>query len=1005
MEESLIDVYYKNFLDNKRKYIYFNSECYNTNYIDKQSDSLLMFLLDKNIKKNERVVVLLPRGIDLLVSIVAVIKAGATYVPVDVNITQDDLDYIIEDSGATYVILSSTESRYVFSENINVIREEHLLFKYDKTCKIGFTYKNLKYNRDINSIAYIIYTSGTSGHPKGVMVGDQNIISTMKACCRRLELDNEKFLIKSNKAFDFSIFELLVIFFSGNSVFILPEGDERDPQKVLDYIIENEITTLTYVPTGFSYFLDYIERNDKSQRCDKVHKILLGGEKVDKSLVLQANSVFPQAEIWNLYGPTEATFCSSMFKIEDPDYITIGTALEGEKLEIRDSNGKTCDILITGEIVILGTGISKGYTKNKLNRNKFVFNSEFSEYKTGDLGYIDNYGNIVIVGRNDDEIKRNGYRISINSLEESIREEFPKLLFKLMFFDKNNYSREICLFYIVQSAISKNDILSKLSQRLPSYMLPNKYISLNSFPLKNSGKIDNNKLKKIFEENFLDVSTITKQLELNMDSLALIWKKVLGISQLNYNDSFFAIGGTSLNVVELTLEIEESLNFIISTSDVYENDTIESQFLFISQKISNQSIQRKITHNNETEICRFNIYDLETKNTDIKLSGEGTFQEITDLMNYKFFQNKKRDVLTFSIPIKCENERFDELFLNLIQKQFVFRTLFYYDQNNHNFYAKLHPVESIQININSLEEYLYADQKLIIGENLERLKKNLEKTSISERMVIFSLFRLKENDFIINLAIDHMVSDFSTSRIIKKYFNSTYIVNESSNIFEYYNLNNNKDINEQRFKLLLNNIEYKRYNNSLKNFFKEYPQYYPAETSIIFSKPIIWEKTITGVPVEQTLIFLENILLKIFDSATVPVRIFSNPRNFGNKNFYDTIGDFSDSILCVAGNNLFNSYVRSTEINRKNSITLKHFIKHIDWSRQNLKKVPVTINYFDYITQSEFEKEITNIKNSNRFKFPIQIYNVSNGSVYIVFQNGLPDWIDIEGENYEYRIN
>lgn len=665
MEESLIDVYYKNFLDNKRKYIYFNSECYNTNYIDKQSDSLLMFLLDKNIKKNERVVVLLPRGIDLLVSIVAVIKAGATYVPVDVNITQDDLDYIIEDSGATYVILSSTESRYVFSENINVIREEHLLFKYDKTCKIGFTYKNLKYNRDINSIAYIIYTSGTSGHPKGVMVGDQNIISTMKACCRRLELDNEKFLIKSNKAFDFSIFELLVIFFSGNSVFILPEGDERDPQKVLDYIIENEITTLTYVPTGFSYFLDYIERNDKSQRCDKVHKILLGGEKVDKSLVLQANSVFPQAEIWNLYGPTEATFCSSMFKIEDPDYITIGTALEGEKLEIRDSNGKTCDILITGEIVILGTGISKGYTKNKLNRNKFVFNSEFSEYKTGDLGYIDNYGNIVIVGRNDDEIKRNGYRISINSLEESIREEFPKLLFKLMFFDKNNYSREICLFYIVQSAISKNDILSKLSQRLPSYMLPNKYISLNSFPLKNSGKIDNNKLKKIFEENFLDVSTITKQLELNMDSLALIWKKVLGISQLNYNDSFFAIGGTSLNVVELTLEIEESLNFIISTSDVYENDTIESQFLFISQKISNQSIQRKITHNNETEICRFNIYDLETKNTDIKLSGEGTFQEITDLMNYKFFQNKKRDVLTFSIPIKCENERFDEFDINV----------------------------------------------------------------------------------------------------------------------------------------------------------------------------------------------------------------------------------------------------------------------------------------------------------------------------------------------------
>ncbi|VME55455.1 Uncharacterised protein [Streptococcus pneumoniae] len=135
------------------------------------------------------------------------------------------------------------------------------------------------------------------------------------------------------------------------------------------------------------------------------------------------------------------------------------------------------------------------------------------------------------------------------------------------------------------------------------------------------------------------------------------------------------------------------------------------------------------------------------------------------------------------------------------------------------------------------------------------------------------------------------------------------------------------------------------------------------------------------------------------------MRIFSNPRNFDNKNFYDTIGDFSDSVLCVAGNNLFNSYVRSTEINRKNSITLKHFIKHIDWSRQNLKKVPVTINYFDYITQSEFEKEITNIKNSNRFKFPIQIYNVSNGSVYIVFQNGLPDWIDIEGENYEYRIN
>ncbi len=535
--------------------------------LDQKSTYFAYQLYSKGIRQGDVVGVCLNRSIELIVSIISILKLGAIYMPMYVEYPKERLDYMLKDSSAKLLITNShIQSLLAFCNTIVY-------------CE-SFDYLTLPFNFmqsfENTSIAYIIYTSGSTGRPKGVQISHRNLINFIYAFKKYFNdiTDNDTFLASTNISFDVSIFELFLPILSGAKLILYTEDIIKNIALYCDTIVNYKVTAL-YIPPNILNEV-YTILKDKTLY---INKLLVGVESIRKNTLNQYIKLLPNLNIVNAYGPTETTICCTAFpyKFDDSndDIVTIGRPLYNNQIFILSPDKSLQPIGVSGEIYVAGDGVGYGYINDmkKTNENYIpntYTSSSSTMYKTGDLAKWNPDGTIQFIGRNDAQVKISGHRIELSEISYMIN-SFPNITksFCTTYHLGNNIG--IVGYFTATKTISIKDLTAFLKHQLANYMVPNFMMQLENFPLTPNGKID----KKSLPKNFITLSEnyVSPRNEFE-ETVSDIWKNLLGIERISITDNFFDLGGDSLLAIKFQLEALK-LGLNITYSDIFTYPTIK----------------------------------------------------------------------------------------------------------------------------------------------------------------------------------------------------------------------------------------------------------------------------------------------------------------------------------------------------------------------------------------------------------------------------------------------
>jgi len=543
--------------------------------LNEKSNSLARFLRSKNIGRNDIVGIMVNRSLEMIISILAVLKAGGTYIPIDPEYPQDRIEYMLNNSNAKLLLtFESLKDKLIFENKIFVDLTNKSLYSGNST--------SLENINKPNDSAYIIYTSGSTGMPKGVVLTHKALTNLTNYSNNYIHyLKDEKYrtvISITTVCFDIFIFETLISLQKGLKLVIANEDEKNLPNLLNKLIKKHKAEIIQSTPSRMQFFVDNIK---EIPLLSNLNYITLAGEQLPISLVKQLREI-SGAYIYNGYGPSETTVFSTLTDVTEYEKITIGKPLYNTKIYILDKKLNIVPINAVGELYIAGDGLGKGYLNNpELTAKSFIpnpFTPNTLMYKTGDLGYFMPNGEIMCLGRSDNQVKIRGLRVELGEIETCIL-TYPGI-------DKCavivNNEQKLLAFFSSEKNININDLKAYMQRKLPTYFIPNSFVPIEKFKLTPNGKLDRKALHKI------KISSNTEYEEPKTDyqkKLAKIFEKTLGISKISINDNFFEIGGDSLSAIKLQIEaINEG--FTISYKDIFSHPTIKA----LSQKIQDTEI-------------------------------------------------------------------------------------------------------------------------------------------------------------------------------------------------------------------------------------------------------------------------------------------------------------------------------------------------------------------------------------------------------------------------------
>lgn len=400
--------------------IRFNNEGMTYKELNNKVNVISSYLNKKGVKNNSYIGICMERSFEMITTILAIIKLGAAYVPLDPTYPKDRLNYMIEDSNTPFIIAQSKFVDLLEESNSTIVNIEDIYDNNDIHIELQ------PYNICGDDIAYMIYTSGSTGKPKGVMNTHKGIINRLKWMEKELNISSkDNILQKTPFSFDVSLWEIFLPLISGATLVLAKPEGHKDAVYLCQYIISEKITRIHFVPSMLSVFLEY----DEIKEINSLKTVVCSGE----ALPIDVKDKFfnkINAELYNFYGPTEAAVDVSFFKCEKANNyrtVPIGKAIANTSLYILDDNLNVVPIGVAGEIYIGGVQVAKGYyNKNDLTAERFINNPYKNGeimYRTGDLGRYLFDGNIEYIGRIDSQVKIRGFRIELEEIENRIAEE------------------------------------------------------------------------------------------------------------------------------------------------------------------------------------------------------------------------------------------------------------------------------------------------------------------------------------------------------------------------------------------------------------------------------------------------------------------------------------------------------------------------------------------------------------------------------------------------------
>lgn len=521
--------------------------------LNAKANKLAAVLRKDGVSRNQLVMLIANRSVEMIVGILGILKAGAAYLPVDVTLPQERLLYMLKDSQAAAIVsfqnsLTDTDVPVYALENLD---------SWEAVPEVEPI-------NESHDLAYCIYTSGTTGLPKGVLIEHYGVANLRTYFVNTHGVsENDCMLQFANYAFDAFISEFAVGLLTGGTLYILDERAQKDFALFEEFLKKHQITMAILPP-------QYL--NQISLKNTDVRTIITAGSATSSSIV-EKNAFVPVYS--NDYGPTEATVCATYWKHENtepiPVNIPIGKPMNNKQIYIMQRN-RLCGIGVPGELCIAGEGLARGYlNREDLTSEKFVKNifGEGRMYRSGDLARWLPDGNIEYIGRIDEQVKIRGYRVELGEIEEQIR-QFPDVKEAAVIARTDGDDKVICAYFTGDVSIDTESLLYHLRAILPHYMIPNHVMQIAAIPYTRNGKLDKNALPQITHESASEyIAPITKEEIL----LCEIVEEVLDVPKVGLNDRFFDLGGDSIKAIRIVSKIRAN-GYEVSIKDIMDDLSI-----------------------------------------------------------------------------------------------------------------------------------------------------------------------------------------------------------------------------------------------------------------------------------------------------------------------------------------------------------------------------------------------------------------------------------------------
>lgn len=546
--------------------VYFKNEKVTYSELHKLSSQWASYLLHKGVKKGEAVAIYVDRSIMMVVSMLAVLKVGAIYVPIDISFPKERVNFIIKDASVKHVF---TQASLLPNLKMDYHAIASDIFD-DALVEDAETVLN-PIRLSSTDLAYLIYTSGTTGLPKGIQVMHRSVVNAIYSIFNDIKVtSSDKLLSFTSIAFDISVLEIFGSLLWGMELEILSSSTINNPSLLTRCIQDSAPTIIQATPGFLQMILSAGWQNGRGI------KILCGGEALSDEL---AQSILNTgASVWNMYGPSETTIWSTMSQVTPNKKISIGKPIANTAVYVLDNQQSLVPIGVTGELYIGGDGVSKGYVNRPDLTAKHFIQNPFPDtdypilYRTGDLVRWTPEGDLEYVDRVDNQVKIRGYRVELDEIRSIIlkhRNVQDAVVLKVGSSYEESRLVAFCILKDQKIPIANNELHITLSPYLPPYMVPDEFIILPSFSLDTNGKIDKKAL----------MASYTKLHRKKMDQAALaknpteqlilkIFKKVLNSNHIDINDNFFELGGNSISAIQILSNIQECFSLSLSMHDI-----------------------------------------------------------------------------------------------------------------------------------------------------------------------------------------------------------------------------------------------------------------------------------------------------------------------------------------------------------------------------------------------------------------------------------------------------
>jgi amino acid adenylation domain-containing protein len=573
--------------------------------LNARANQLAHYLISRGITPDTLVAVCLERSVEMIVALLAVLKAGAAYVPLDPQSPTDRLAVIL-DEAAPRLVLTTSASHDVLPAGVNA-------FELDREWPTLMNGSDANPDQHMlpDQLAYVLYTSGSTGKPKGVMISHRAICNHMHWMQRALPLtEQDTVLQKTVFTFDASIWELFVPLFTGARLVLARPGGQQYSSYLVEAMLEYNVTVLQVVPSMLTVLLG----EPRLEECRSLRRMCVGGEALTVPLVKRFYEVL-NADLVNLYGPTEAAIETIYFECDRADIeqrtgsvVPIGRPIPNIQVYVLDERLNPTPCGVPGELHIGGVALGRGYlNRPDLTAERFIPDPLSRVegqrlYKTGDVARILADGTVEFLGRLDEQVKLRGYRVELGEIEAAlnahplvresvaaVREDTPgdqRLVAYLVARSEllHQADTETNGSGVPSEALTTTGLQNYLRARLPEYMIPLNFVHLEKLPTLANGKID----RKALPAPEKRANTYVAPRNQTEERLAEFWSEILGVERVGVNDNFFDLGGHSLLATQAISRIRDTFQTDLSLRSFFAAPTIAALSVTIAENLAAQ---------------------------------------------------------------------------------------------------------------------------------------------------------------------------------------------------------------------------------------------------------------------------------------------------------------------------------------------------------------------------------------------------------------------------------